>query len=248
MLPTTLFFCLCASAFGYQLPSMGGAARANVDRHQLLHMRAEAGITMAKDIKGKAIWDLRLAAPSDSEAIAELCGTGYTKEMISPLVQRGLCVVGESGRSLVSAALVHTYKGVRENGKIDENAELLCVTTAGGVPKELAGEIRMKTAQGSLKNLKAKQFSQVVCTFPAAAKENVEFVTSLQLQPMQSADKEVAKFCANLMAMNPDPQKKLKDAPVPIKQREAVVEVPKQVEQGVVEPVVAEEAPEPVAA
>lgn len=64
---------------------------------------------------------------------------------------------------------------------------------------QVSGEIRMKTAQGCLKNLKAKKFSEVFCAFPAASKEDVEFVTTLQLQEVPSADKEAAKFRANLM-------------------------------------------------
>merc|ERR1711908_245258 len=93
---------------------------------------------------------------------------------------------------------------------------------------------------GCLKNLKAKQFSEVFCAFPAASKEDVEFVTSLQLQEVKSADKDVATFRANLMAMNPDPQKKLKDAPIPMKPREVVVEAAEEAAE--------EEAEEPVAA
>lgn len=234
-----MMFSLWAASTAYQLPSLGASSAAAV-RHQLVNMRADVGVTMAKDIKGKAVWDLRLAAASDSEAIAELCGAGYTKELVNPLVQGGLCVVGESGRSLVSAALVHTFKGVRENGAIDENAEILSVIAASGVPNDIVGEIRMKTAQGCLKNLKAKQFSEVFCAFPAASKEDVEFVTSLQLQEVKSADKDVATFRANLMAMNPDPQKKLKDAPIPMKPREVVVEAAEEAAE--------EEAEEPVAA
>lgn len=242
-----MMFSLWAASTAYQLPSLGASSAAAV-RHQLVNMRADAGVTMAKDIKGKAVWDLRLAAASDCAAIAELMGAGYTKELVNPLVQRGLCVVGESGRSLVSAALVHTFKGVRENGAIDENAELLSVIAADGVPNDVSGEIRMKTAQGCLKNLKAKKFSEVFCAFPATSKEDVEFITTLQLQEVPSADKEAAKFRANLMAMNPDPQKKLKDAPVPMKPIADVVEAKEEeVAEEVVEEA-AEEVAEPVAA
>lgn len=148
MITSADMFSLCAAATAYSLPSLGASSATPV-RHQLINMRADAGITMAKDIKGKAIWDLRLAAASDSAAIAELMGAGYTKELVNPLVQGGLCVVGESGRSLVSAALVHTFKGVRENGAIDENAELLSVIAADGVPNDVSAQHRAIAARES---------------------------------------------------------------------------------------------------
>lgn len=74
-------------------------------------MRAQTGLKLATDIKGNLAWDLRIAGAGDAANIAALTGGKYPSEVCASLLAGGNCVVGESGGTLVTAALVTAFKG-----------------------------------------------------------------------------------------------------------------------------------------
>jgi len=175
-------------------------------------MRVQEGIKLATDIKGNPIWDLRVATGDDAAAIAKLTGGRYTSDVLAPLLSGKTCIVGESGNEIVTAALVTTYKGVKSKekglaGGLEDRAELLSVVQAEGLPA-VAGTWRRQTALGALKTLKGSGFSDVISVIPADDKAGAEFLSDLGMQ--ESAAGDMNKFSAMLLAMNPDPQKRIK--------------------------------------
>lgn len=183
-------------------------------RSSAITARASDKVKLALDIKGKPIWDLRKASADDVVKISQLAGSKmWPSDVVSSLVSGGMCVVGESGDTLVSCALVHTYNGLKKPaegmaGGLEKCAELLTVLDASGVPDD----IREKTALGALRLLKTEGFAEVTCSIATDDKENKAFVDKLKLQPAASDNKAVLQYAANLLSMNPDPQKKMKNA------------------------------------
>jgi len=184
----------------------------SASRLGVVEARAQEGLNLATDIKGKAVWNLRKANDADAAKLSKLSGGVYPNEILLPLLSSGHCLVGESNGQLVSAALVHTFKGLKDqekgvSGGLDERADLISVLAAEGLPSEM----RVQTALGALKLLKAKGFSDVLCAVSPEDKENVDFVKQLGLSATKTQSKDVLHFEGPLMSMNPDPQKKIKD-------------------------------------
>ena len=77
---------------------------------------------------------------------------------------------------------MHAFKGLTDiekgvSGGIEERAEMISVLAVNALPSEM----REATALGALKMLKAKGFSDVMCSIAPDDKENAEFVRSLGL-------------------------------------------------------------------
>jgi len=212
VMATLLVLLSAPQAAGLLLGTNTAIAPAFRCRHNRVVARTDDKLKLALDIKGKPIWDLRVAANSDASALSEIAKGMYPEEILSPLVSSGYCIVGESGGQVVSAALVHAFKGLVDKSKgvdggIEEHADLLSVLAKPGLPAEM----RQQTALAALRKLKSKGFSDVICSVATDDKENVEFVKSLGMEETKSSAKDVVTFRGPLLMMNPDPQKKIKE-------------------------------------
>ena len=190
---------LTSLALGLVLPQTPPLQQqpATIRRARPVWARTQEGVTLARDIKGAAVWDLRVAGPDDVSDIASLSPL-YPSSVVSTLVGGGNVVVGESGSSIISAALVAAGG--------DQSAELLAVICADGVD----AESRRKAGLAALRRLKGAGCSEVVAACAADDKTSAELATSLGLTPGAATKADLQHFKALLAAINPDPGKKLK--------------------------------------
>lgn len=194
-------------------PTIQPALPTNVARPRAGTITARAQAQkLATNMKGAPVWDLRVAGEGDAASISALSEGLYPEAVVSQLVGAGDCVVGESGGNVVSAALAHST-GTGAKGAT-ARADLLAVLEVAGLPEE----VRLKTGLGVLKKLKMGGVTEARCAVAADDKKNLAFAAALGFAPTPGgaakADKKekvLASFQANLLAMNPDPQKRIKD-------------------------------------
>lgn len=163
-------------------------------------------LKLATNMKGAPVWDLRVASADDVGEIRELLGNAYPTEVLLSLVAMGHSVVGESGGTVVSSALVACTGGKSPRGDL---------ISVGAIPSAPA-EIREKTALAALKKLKLGGFGEASCSISETDKDSLEFVTAVGFSKATASANAglpagFESYHANLMAMNPDPQKKIKD-------------------------------------
>jgi len=206
-----MFGALLSTAATFQLPYSPAHVATRTARSSVL-ARTEEGIKLELDLKGNPVWDLRIAVAEDSDGISALSDGVYSQEVVSTLVSSGMCLVGESQGKVITAALVHTFKELKNpsagiNGGLDQHAELLTVLGAKGISDEL----REKTVLGCMRTLKLAGFTDLLCNIDADDIAAQNFVTKIGCQEKVGLDKQKT-FTAPLFVMNPDPRKKIRQA------------------------------------
>lgn len=199
--------------------------------------KKSAKLTFAKDMKGNPVWTLRSAAAQDVEAAIDFSneGTGEVARLTEQII-RDIFVEGQS--SVVCEASVKgpkegdSYKGVvlgcvvadvllrlrnPEEGiesPMMKFADLLSVEVSDSMPDP--DDVRKKLVLGALKQLKGNGCSEASRVIPVARDDEVKFFQDLGFKIDDDPDSvvrgskaELVHLKADLVNMNPDPQKKM---------------------------------------
>lgn len=180
-----------------------------------------APIVFATDIKGNFVWTLRTADVGDVSAISELTGPALPVAMLQSFVEDSPCCMvceasvkgtkeGEGyGGRVMGAAVVDVRSEVRDksvgfSSGLVQKGEVVWIGVSDQLPE--AG-VTKKLALGCLKKMKANGAVEAMATVPVDS-PRVDEYTGYGFREVERSGGRVKLTC-NLVATDPDPQKKM---------------------------------------
>lgn len=177
----------------------------------------------AVDMKGNFVWTLRGAQADDAAAVAALVGKKFPPAVVASFIDDSECCViceasvkgakkgeGYSGRVL-GAVLVDIATEVRDkevgfSSGLVKKGELLAVVVDPVLPS--MEDVRKKLVLGAMKKLKDLGAVAVSITVPSSEDDKISMLKQCFFKGSTPDGNRVTLKC-NLVAENPDPQKKL---------------------------------------
>lgn len=180
-------------------------------------------LVFAVDMKGNFVWDLRGATAEDASAVSALIGPKFPHAIVSSFIGDSDCCVvceasvkgtkkgeGYSGR-VMGAVLVDVSTEVKDKEEgfksgLVKKAELLAVVVDSALPS--VEDVRKKLLLGAMKKLKTGGVVSISTNLASSEDEKISLLKQCFFKGSTTEGNRVSLKC-NLVAENPDPQKKV---------------------------------------
>lgn len=185
--------------------------------------KKKAPVKFATDLKGNFVWTLRTATEEDIDAVGHLFATTYPRALVeSFIMDSGCCTVcepsikgtkeGEGYKSkIMGAALVDVERKVKDldagmDGGLMEFASVMGTMVDEDVPD--AEVVRKKLLLGAMKKLKLKGVPRITAYVVSPEQKTIDFLKEC-LFKKRGEDTSAADMICDLIATDPDPEKKM---------------------------------------
>lgn len=185
--------------------------------------KKKAPVVFAKDMKGNFVWTMRVAGNDDVSAVAALFGDNYPRSLVESFIQDSAsCTICEASvkgtkegegysNRVMGAALVDLETRVK-NPEVGFESGFMQTAFVRGtfVDPQLPEpeDVKKKLLLGAMKKLKANNAFQIAVDVASSDKEVIELLKGCSFKAKGTGGSRVEMTC-NLIAENPDPEKKM---------------------------------------
>lgn len=180
--------------------------------------KKKAPVVFSTDMKGKIVWTLRSATPTDSDAIFPLVEHVLPRDLVDDFLQTSdCCTVCEAtikgtkeGEGFlpkimgVVLADINSYPTNEEGTEFSKHALLVTIQVDKEFPEE---DVAQKMLLGSLKKMKEAKVANV--SHSNDHQDRIDILTECLFKQDGKDDLGLPLFVCNLGFENPDPKKKM---------------------------------------